>query len=91
MAADDTILAFLVGRTIAERQGLGASQANQWGGVQAAFGANPPGMLVVHELARQDAGAQGGQSAALRQDIQALTVSVQALAETGARTEEAAL
>src|SRR5829696_2874336 len=85
------ILGFLLGRVIAERLGLGTSLANQWGGVQAAFGVNAPGVLVVAELARQDALEQGAQSGSLHQEIRALAVSVQALAAGQARTEQAVL
>lgn len=91
MAADpgDPILAFLLGRTVAEQLGLSASHANQWGGVQAAFGLNAPGLLVVHELARRDALEQAAQSTALRHEIQALHASVLSLGAAGARTAEA--
>lgn len=100
MAADpgDPILAFLLGRSIAEQLGLSASHANQWGGVQAAFGLNAPGMLVVHELARRDALAQAAQVSQLQREFQLLHASIAHLAEVGersaasaARTEEVAL
>lgn len=76
--------AFLVGRLLAERAGLGSAQTTQWGAVLMATGLSPMSILLVSELARLDAAnlaTQADQQRQLQDTIEQAARTTQHTAE----------
>lgn len=65
---DDVLLAFLLGRAMAEQLGHSEASATNWGAIQASLGPSLPSMLIVRELAQRDAAAQAAAAGAAAQD-----------------------
>ncbi|MBF2072257.1 MAG: hypothetical protein IGS50_00620 [Synechococcales cyanobacterium C42_A2020_086] len=95
-ARPDPLGAFIVGRLLAERAGLGSFQATQWGAVLMATGLSPASILLVSELARLDAMRLSEsvdnqtelRNAELRNMVQQALQKAQEAAETATRAAE---
>lgn len=92
------LMAFLLGKALAEQAGASPAQANQWGAVQMAAGLSGPSILLVYEMARRDIAAQAASSLpATREDAEEIgsllgevAESVQVAGEWAKKSEQVA-